>query len=70
MLTYLGKSWGWRDTRYSDEQWRAWVGAVTAKGGCVTLDLGPNYDAKAGPVGTFDEAQLRQLKAIAKAVGR
>lgn len=43
---------------------------MTAKGGCVTLDLGSNYDVKAGPVGAFGAAQLRQLKAIAKAVGR
>ncbi len=70
VLTFLGKTWGKRDTRYTDAQWCAWVGAVTAKGGCVTLDLGPNYDAKAGPVGTYDEAQLRQLKAIVKAAGR
>ena len=70
VLTFLGKTWGKRDTRYTDAQWCAWVGAVTAKGGCVTLDLGPNYDAKAGPVGTCDEAQLRQLKAIVKAAGR
>lgn len=67
VLTFLGKTWGRRDTRYTDEQWRAWVGSVTAKGGVVTLDLGPNYEVQAGPVGAFDEAQLRQLKAIVKA---
>ena len=67
VLTYLGKTWGKRDTRYADEQWAAWVAAVTAKGGCVTLDLGPNPDPQAGPVGTFDAAQLRQLKAIVAA---
>ena len=67
VLTYLGKTWGKRDTRYTDAQWAGWAAAVTAKGGCVTFDLGPNYDPAAGPVGTFDAAQLRQLRAIAAA---
>jgi hypothetical protein len=67
VLTFLGKTWGRRDTRFTDEQWAAWGAAVTAKGGCVTLDLGPNYDASAAPVGTLDAAQLRQLKAVAYA---
>jgi hypothetical protein len=34
------------------------------KGGAVTLDLGPNWDPAAGPIGTFDEAQVAQVKAI------
>ena len=67
VLTFLGKTWGRRDVRYPDEQWAAWVRGVTAKGGCVTLDLGLNTDASAAPVGTFDEAQLKQLRAIAAA---
>jgi hypothetical protein len=33
----------------------------------VTLDLGPNTDASAAAVGTFDEGQLKQLRAIAAA---
>jgi len=67
VLTFLGKTWGRRDTRYPDEQWAAWTASVTAKGGCVTFDMGPNHDPKAGPIGTFDATQLRQLKAIVKA---
>ena len=66
-LTFLGSRWGARDTRHSDEAWAKWVGEVTAKGGAVTLDLGPNYDAAAAPVGTFSEAQLKQLRAIVDA---
>lgn len=64
VLTFLGKTWGKRETRFADEQWSQWVAAVTAKGGAVTLDMGPNYDATMAPVGTFAEAQLKQLRLI------
>lgn len=67
VLTFLGKTWGKRDTRYTDKPWASWVSNVTAKGGCVTFDLGPNYDAAVAPVGTFSEAQLNHLRAIVKA---
>ncbi len=67
VLTFLGKSWGARDTRHPDEDWARWAGAVTAKGGAVTLDLGPNYDASVAPVGTFSDAQLMQLRRIVRA---
>jgi alpha-L-fucosidase len=63
-LTFLGSQWGQRNTRYTDQQWADWVRAVTAKGGVVTLDLGPNYDPKAGPIGALDSAQLKQVKAV------
>ncbi len=67
-LTFLGDFWGRRNTRFADDQWTQWVGQVTARGGAVTLDLGPNWDASAGPVGTFSEAQSKQLQVIAAAV--
>lgn len=68
-LTFLGKTWGHRDTRYPDtEQWINWVRAVTAKGGVVTVDMGPNWDPKAGPIGTFAEAQVKQMHAIKAAI--
>ena len=67
VLTFLGKTWGKRDTRYTGEEWAKWVGSVTAKGGVVTLDLGPNYDASLAPVGTFSEGQLKQLRTIVDA---
>jgi len=70
VLTYLGKSWGRRDTRFEDAKWIEWTVSVTAKGGCVTFDLGPNYDPATGPVGSFDSAQLKQLKAVAVATGQ
>jgi len=38
------------------------------KGGAITLDLGPNWDPAAGPIGTFSEAQVIQVKAIRKAL--
>jgi hypothetical protein len=70
VLTFLGKTWGKRDVRYTDEQWSSWVVSVTAKGGTVTLDLGPNYDAAVAPVGTFADAQLKQLRTIVNAARR
>lgn len=70
VLTFLGQKWGRRDIRYTDAQWSRWVGTVTAKGGCVTLDLGPNHDASLAPIGTFDVKQLNQLRAIVDAVSR
>lgn len=63
-LTYLGSSWSRRDTRQPTERWVRWVRAVVEKGGAVTLDIGPNWDPAAGPIGTFDETQVAQVKAI------
>lgn len=67
-LTYLGTSWGKRDTRYPAERWAEWVRAVTDKGGAVTLDMGPNWDPRAGPIGALADAQVSQAKAIRAAV--
>ena len=67
VLTFLGDFWGKRNVRHPDSMWTQWVAKVTANGGVVTLDLGPNWDATAAPVGTFSEEQLKQLQAIAKA---
>ena len=67
VLTFLGKCWGKRETRFADEPWCAWVASVTSKGGCVTLDMGPNLDAAAAPVGSFSEVQLKQFRRIADA---
>jgi len=67
-LTFVGSGWAGRDTRYTDAQWSQWVRAVADKGGVVTLDMGPNWDPKAGPIGSFAEAQVRQVQAIKSAV--
>lgn len=69
-LTYVGSNWGQRDTRYSNDQWTKWIAAVTKKGGVVTLDMGPNYDAQRGPIGALAEEQLRQLQAVKATVRR
>jgi hypothetical protein len=69
-LTYIGSTWGKRDTRFSGEQWAKWVKSVTDKGGVVTLDMGPNYDAQAGAIGSLDEKQASQVKAIKAALGQ
>lgn len=68
-LTYLGSSWGRRDTRYPAEEWVRWVQAVVAKDGVVTLDLGPNWDSQAGPIGGLSEAQVKQAAAVGAALG-
>ena len=63
-LTFLGSNWGQRNTRYSGEQWAKWVSAVVAAGGVVTLDMGPNYDQQAGPIGSLGPEQLKQVQSI------
>jgi hypothetical protein len=67
-LTYVGDNWGRRNTRFSDTQWMDWARKVTARQGVITLDMGPNYDASKGPVGSLAEAQVRQVKAIIAAI--
>jgi alpha-L-fucosidase len=63
-LTYLGSGWGRRDTRYPTERWREWFRRVVARGGAVTLDLGPNWDPNAGPIGALAEVQVEQVQAL------
>ena len=67
-LTYLGSTWGDRGVRHTDEEWINWVRAVTEKGGVVTLDVGPNWDPQAGPIGSIAEGQLWQMKALKAAI--
>jgi hypothetical protein len=67
-LTYMGGNWGQRNTRYTGEQWAKWVAAVVAKEGVVTLDMGPNYNPQAGPIGALTAAQVEQVKAIKAAL--
>ena len=67
-LTFLGSTWGRRDTRHPTEDWIQWVRVVTEKGGVVTLDLGPNKNAAAAPVGTFSAEQVAQFKTIHEAL--
>ncbi len=65
-LTFVGSHWGARDTRFPAERWREWFEKVVAGGGAVTLDVGPNWDPKAGPIGSIAEAQLAQLRAVGR----
>lgn len=67
-LTYLGSGWSRRDTRHPDERWARWVKEVAGREGVVTLDLGPNWDPKEGPIGALAEAQVNQVRAIAAAL--
>lgn len=68
-LTFLGSHWGARDTRYPSERWAAWVKRATDAGGAVTLDMGPNSDPNAAPIGSLAEAQIEQVRAVKAAVG-
>jgi hypothetical protein len=67
-LTFVGSNWGKRDTRYTDEQWAKWVSAVAVGEGVATLDMGPNWNPQAGPIGTFSENQVKQVKGIKAAI--
>ena len=63
-LTYLGSRWSGRDTRFPSEQWAQWISTVVAKDGVVTLDMGPNWDPQAGPIGSLSDQQIEQVKLI------
>ncbi len=67
-LTFIGSSWGQRDTRLTDAQWIDWARQVVAHEGVFTLDMGPNYDPAAGPIGSISPGQFEQAKAIGQAI--
>lgn len=67
-LTYVGETWARRNTRFTDTQWIDWARKVTARQGVLTLDMGPNFDGAKGPIGSLDEAQLKQVMAVGTAV--
>ena len=67
-LTYLGSRWSARDTRFPAEQWAKWLSTAVSRGGVVTLDMGPNWDPQAGPIGSLAEAQIEQIGAVQAAV--
>ena len=67
-LTFIGHSWSRRNTRLPADQWAKWAAAVTAKGGVITFDMGPNWDPKAGPIGSLAEVQMEQMRAVKSAV--
>jgi hypothetical protein len=69
-LTFLGGAWGRRDTRAATERWVAWVSQAVGRGGAVTIDVGPNWDAAEGPIGSIGAAQLAQLRAIGERLGK
>jgi hypothetical protein len=68
VLTYLGTRWAGRDTRFPAERWADWTAQVTAKGGVVTFDMGPNYDPSTGPIGSLADEQMAQVKTIKAAL--
>jgi len=50
------------------ERWAEWARTVTENGGAITFDMGPNWDAKDGPIGAISEAQMAQMAAVRQAV--
>lgn len=68
-LTFVGSMWGRRDARQPAEKWSGWAAEVAKHGGAITLDVGPNMDPAAGPIGSFDPDQLRTLEAVGRAFG-
>ena len=67
-LSYVGDTWARRNIRFTDIQWIDWTRKVVARQGVLTLDMGPNYDPAAGPIGSLAEAQVKQVKAIGTAL--
>jgi len=67
-LTYLGSNWSRRDTRYPTDKWAKWVSTAASNGGVVTLDMGPNWDPQAGPIGGLAPAQMEQAQAVRDAL--
>ncbi len=65
-LTFLGSYWGSRNTRYSTEQWLAWLRQVFARGGAVTFDMGPNRNPEADPIGAISPEQAAQFRILAQ----
>ena len=62
VLTFLGTTWGNKETRHTNGKWIDWLGRVTSNGGAVTLDMGHN------PNGTLADKQFEQMQAICDAV--
>jgi hypothetical protein len=46
------------------------VSQAVGRGGAVTIDVGPNWDAAEGPIGSIGAAQLAQLRAIGERLGK
>lgn len=69
-LTFVGSTWGRRDVREPTERWVVWARAVVANQGVITLDMGPNMNANAGPIGALAQPQVDQVKAIRAALAK
>jgi len=65
-LTFLGSTWCRRNVREPTARWREWFQKVAAQGGVVTLDMGPNWDPNAGPIGAIVAEQAQQFREIAQ----
>jgi alpha-L-fucosidase len=63
ILSYLGKTWGMGDPRFSDEQVVEYSREINEVGGAVTWDVPPGLD------GTFSDDFMEQLLTIGEALG-
>lgn len=66
VLTYMGKTWGARDVRYSTELWCQWALKVMSREGVITLDVGPGMNPEIPPIGSIDNKQAEQFRSIAQ----
>lgn len=62
VLTFMGRSWGDPECRFSDEAWGKWIKAVTEKGGAVTIDMNISR-----PFGKICAEQVAQFKRVTDA---
>jgi hypothetical protein len=68
VLTFMGDSWGQHNLRYDDKTWIDWIKDFTSHGGVVSIDMGVNFDAQKGALGSFDDKQIEQMRHITDAV--
>lgn len=67
-LTFVGEKWARREVRYSAQEWTDWAVNVVRKDGVLTLDVGPNWDPDAGPIGAISAPQLSLLQDVGRAI--
>ena len=68
LLTYLGDTWGEKETRFPTEKWIAWAKPAVDAGLALTIDVGLTPDEGVQGPGGFPQQSLDQVRAIIDAV--
>ena len=68
LLTYLGNTWGEKETRFPTEKWIAWAKPAVDAGLALTIDVGLTPDEGVQEPGGFPQQSLGQVRAIIDAV--